>query len=275
MSNDKVIDNYKHGELLKAIENALTKMGKSVNEATVELLGPVDEFHIGGRTATDRFIGQLNFKAENTILDLGCGLGGSARHVAHKINCKVEGIDLCEEYVETGKALNKWVKLDSKINLRSGSALDLPYRGNTFNGAYLFHVGMNIENKKQLFKEVARVLKPGATFGIYDVMKVGAGDINYPTPWASNSSISKLATPDEYKIALKENGFEIQSEANRKEFALEFFSNMEAKAQEFGGPPPLSLHTLMQASTPVKIQNVVDGIVNGIISPVEIIAMKK
>jgi hypothetical protein len=35
----------------------------------------------------------------------------------------------------------------------------------------MLHVGMNIEHKKPLFVEVRRVLRPGAAFGIDDVMR--------------------------------------------------------------------------------------------------------
>lgn len=275
MNKNKIINNYKHGSLLDAIESALKKMGKSTSDATIDLLAPVDEFHIGGRLATESFADQLGFTANERVLDVGCGLGGSARYFAHKIGCKVEGIDLSEEYIVTGNTLNSWVHLQDKINLTHGSALELPYPDNTFDGAYLLHVGMNIENKNQLFKEVARVTKPGATFGIYDVMQTGNGVLTYPTPWAPDAEISHLATPDQYKSYLIKNGFEVQIENYRKEFALNFFHSMQEKMAQAGGPPHLGLHTLMQASTPVKVQNMIAGISNGIIAPVEMIAKNK
>ena len=40
-----------------------------------------------------------------TLLDVGCGLGGSARFAATRYRCHITGIDLTPEYVDTGQAL--------------------------------------------------------------------------------------------------------------------------------------------------------------------------
>ena len=44
---------------------------------TIDDLGPVDEFHIGGRQASKDFLDQLNLKPEMNVLDIGCGFGGT------------------------------------------------------------------------------------------------------------------------------------------------------------------------------------------------------
>jgi cyclopropane fatty-acyl-phospholipid synthase-like methyltransferase len=47
-----------------------------------EDLAGVDEFHVGGRLATEHLLTQLNFTQSSDLLDVGCGLGGAARYVA-------------------------------------------------------------------------------------------------------------------------------------------------------------------------------------------------
>ena len=115
---------------------------------TIEDLGPVDEFHIGGRLATESFLAQLNFSEQKHVLDVGCGLGGASRFVASKYNNKVTGIDLAQEYIDTGNALSSWVNMDKQITLYQGSALYMPFEDEMFDGGYMMHVGMNIEDKK-------------------------------------------------------------------------------------------------------------------------------
>jgi ubiquinone/menaquinone biosynthesis C-methylase UbiE len=61
----------------------------------------------------------------------------------------------------------------------------MPFAERSFDGAYMLHVGMNIEDKEKLASEVARVLRPRSSFGIYDVMRTGPGDLAYRVPWAS------------------------------------------------------------------------------------------
>jgi ubiquinone/menaquinone biosynthesis C-methylase UbiE len=272
--DNSVSDHYLHGDLLKAIEAALPELGRTRESITVEDLAPVDEFHIGGRQATDHLIDQLNISEQDHVLDVGCGLGGTSRFVADKFNNRVTGIDLSQEYIETGRALCDWVGMEKHITLEQGSALSMPFQDETFDGSYMLHVGMNIEDKALLFSEIYRVLRSGSFFGIYDVMRQKDGELVYPVPWATESSTSKLATPVQYRKALNDAGFEISKENNRGEFAQEFFKQLRENVERNGGPPPLGLHTLMKENTAEKIKNMIENIAKDYIAPVEIIAQK-
>ncbi|WP_114326353.1 class I SAM-dependent methyltransferase [Candidatus Colwellia aromaticivorans] len=275
MSSDKAVsEHYVHGDLLKAIQAALPKLGKTTDTITIEDLAPIDEFHIGGRQATENFLSQLNFSEKEHLLDVGCGLGGASRYISNKYSNLVTGIDLTDEYIKTGNVLSRWVDLDNNVSLHQGSALSMPFQDKSFDGAFMLHVGMNIENKDQLFTEIYRVLKPGALLGVYDVMQENDGELIYPVPWATDESTSHLVAPSQYKQALEKAGFEVLKENNRRDFALEFFKALREKTEASGGPPPLGLHTLMQESTAVKIKNMIHNITEGYISPVEIIANK-
>ncbi|KAB2842929.1 MAG: methyltransferase domain-containing protein [Melioribacteraceae bacterium] len=275
MSYEKAVEeHYLHGRLLDTIQESINKLGKIGNSVTIEDLAPVDEFHIGGRTATRNFLDQFDYSDKEHILDVGCGLGGASRYIADKYNIRVTGIDLTQEYIITGNALSRWVNLDTKINLQHGSALSMPFQANTFDGAYMMHVGMNIENKLKLFKEIYRVLRPGSFLGVYDVMQIQEGTLNYPVPWASKSDTSKLASPEQYTKFLHESGFEVSKVNNRRDFALNFFNELRAKIDNGGSPPPLGLHILMKENTPLKIKNMIDNIDADYIAPVEIFAYK-
>lgn len=265
---------YTQGSLFETIRAGLLALGKTAGTVSVDDLAPVDEFHIGGRKASEEFLDQFAFSAQMHVLDVGCGLGGAARFVASRYGSQVTGIDLTTEYIETGNSLCKWVGLDQRISLRQGSALSLPFAEGSFDGAYMLHVGMNIENKERLAFEVARVLRPRSFFGIYDVMRTGPGDLAYPVPWATTADLSAVAEPDRYKKALRDVGFTIVGERNRRDFALAFFADLRAKTAAAGGPPPLGLHVLMGKSTPGKVQNMIDNIIDGRIAPVELLSRK-
>lgn len=271
---ETVSNHYTHGGLLYEIQDAIARLGKTTDSITIEDIAPVDEFHIGGREATDHLLGQLDFCEASHVLDVGCGLGGASRYISNKRGASVTGVDLTQEYVEVGRMLCRWVGLEDKVSLLQASALDMPFEAGCFDGAIMLHVGMNIADKAQLFSEVFRVLRPGACFAVYDIMQLTPGKLSYPVPWASEESTSKLASPAEYRNALEQAGFRVADENSRQAFALEFFRNMAARAKDAEGTPPLGLHNLMQESTPVKISNMVRNIQAGLIAPVEIIARK-
>ena len=268
-----VAQHYTHGSLEGAIFGALAALGKDLDHLAPADLAPVDEFHIGGRQATTDFAAELEIEPGLHLLDIGSGLGGASRYFAHERRCRVTAIDLTEEYVRAAEALAKRVGLENQVSYQHGSALALPFAPRSFDGAYMFHVGMNIQDKARLFAEVQRVLKPGGIFGIYDVMREsGEGDLSFPVPWASSPDTSFVESAITYRCLLESAGFEVQKERSRREFAVEFFRQMRARAIEGGGPPPLGLHILMGTSAPQKVANMIDNLERGLIAPTEIIS---
>lgn len=269
-----VADHYARSGLIAAIENGLRKAGKPVDAVTIDDLAAVDEFHIGGRKATADLMEQLAIAPDCHVLDVGCGLGGPARFVASSYGCQVSGIDLTPDYVEAGNRLCEWVGLNNRVRLQRASALAMPFQPSAFGAAYMLHVGMNIEDKEGLCREVARVLQPGSRFAVYDVMRTGDGELAFPVPWATTAETSQVNSPQAYKDALRGAGFEVLSERNRKEFALGYFADQKARAAVAGDPAPLGLHTLMGDRRQAQIQNMIASISKGIIAPVELIAQK-
>lgn len=275
LKEQEVSGHYTHGNLLQAIEAALPALGRTKESVTVDDLAPVDEFHVGGRVATKRFLEQLQLTEQDYLLDVGCGLGGASRFAARQFGSRVTGLDLTQEYVDTGNALSIWVGLSDQVRLHQGSALTMPFDANSFDAAYMLHVGMNIAEKGRLFAEISRVLKPSGILGVYDIMQTNPGDLAYPVPWATVPATSKLETPEHYREAMRSAGFELESEENRRDFALAFFEELKTKTQNSAGPPPLGLHTLMGATTPAKVQNMIANISNGYLAPVELIGRNK
>ena len=272
--HDIVASHYTHGRLLDAIRAGLERLGRSPDDVGVDDLGPVDEFHIGGRQATEEFLAQLDLAADDHVLDVGCGLGGACRFVATRHGCRVTGIDLTPEYVETGRTLCAWTGLQDRITLDRGSATATPYPTGYFDKAYMMHVGMNIADKPALIRELHRVLKPGGRLGIYDIMRTGDGELSFPVPWATTAAEDALGPPEAYKAALEAAGFRLVAERNRRALAEAFFAAFKARLAAAGGPPPLGLHIVLGKTAPLKVANMIENIAAGRFAPVELIADK-
>jgi ubiquinone/menaquinone biosynthesis C-methylase UbiE len=266
-----VAGHYTHGALAEAIRAALVASGKDLDHVTPQDLAPVDQFHIGGGEATAALFAQIAPAAGAQWLDIGSGLGGPARHLALAYGCQVTGIDLTAEYVEVAGELARMVGLDGQVSFRQGSALALPFPDASFDGASLMHVGMNIADKAALFAGVHRVLRPGGTFAIYDVMRTGDAAFAFPLPWAATEATSFVATPDAYRTALAAAGFTVLAERARADFALEFFRAMQARLAA-QGRSPLGLHILFGEDAAQKSANMIRNLEHGLIAPTEMIA---
>jgi len=266
-----VAKHYARQGLEHAILEALAKSGKNIDRLTASDLSGADEFHLGWRQATVELARNLGLAQGMELLDIGSGLGGPARYFAEFCDCRVTGIDLTEEFVQTAIALTQRCGLSDKVHFRQGSALALPFTENTFDVVTMIHVGMNIEDKARLFTEARRVLRQDGHFAVYDIMKTSAAKLPYPMPWAETAATSFVVTPETYHELLIASGFEVTQEHNRRDMVLGLGRDMREKAAEHGAPP-LGLHIVMGPMTPQRLGNVMGALQQGLIAPIEIIA---
>ena len=223
MGHDSVIArHYGHGALEQAIFSALAASGKDLSALSADDLAPVDEFHIGGRQATAELAALAGFAPGTRLLDIGCGLGGASRFFARRLGCRVTGIDVTEDYVRVARELAARVGFADEVSYETASALALPFAPETFDGAAMLHVGMNIADKQKAFGEARRVLRSGGVFAIYDVMGDTEG-LAFPVPWASSAEASFVAGAATYRRLLSQAGFVVEKERSRAEVALDFF----------------------------------------------------
>jgi ubiquinone/menaquinone biosynthesis C-methylase UbiE len=100
-------------------------------------------------------------------------------------------------------------------------------------------VAMNIPDKAAFYAEAFRLVRPGGTFVVYDVLQGEGGDVHYPVPWAADPSISFLATPEETRDLLAAAGFRVTSEVDSSDASLEWFKQVRARIER-DGPPPVT-----------------------------------
>lgn len=251
---EQVEHHYSKGRILDSILSALRETGKDLARLKPLDLAPVDEFHIRGREASVELARRASFKPGARVLDLGSGLGGSARYLAAEHQCQVTGIDLTQEYVDVASALAGMVGLSDRVVFRQASALDLPFDDGSFDVVWTQHVQMNIEHKKAFYGESARVLRTKGLLLFHDIFRGDGGPLYYPVPWAEESSISFLSAPDEVSEILEESGFIIRDWVDTSELSLQWIVATMEKLKELG-PPPLGSHLLMGDTAKKKIEN--------------------
>jgi ubiquinone/menaquinone biosynthesis C-methylase UbiE len=265
-----VSQHYAAYDVLSRIRAGLAEMGHDPDRISPELLKPVDEFHIGGAEATDALLQKVSIQPNMDVLDIGSGIGGPARMISMRYDCRVTGVDLTAHFVETARALSVMSGMEDRVRFQVGSATALPLDDASFDVALLLHVGMNVPDKAALFTEARRVLRDGGTFAIYEVMRIGEGDLRFPVPWAETPDLSALATPETYRAAAEAASFALIVEENRREIALDFFARIQEQASN-NAPPPLGLHNLMGPTVKEKVANMIGALRAGIIAPIQMI----
>lgn len=265
-----VASHYSRSNLEQAILEALVASGKDPEHLSPADLAGADQFHLGWHGAAVAFADDLGLGDGIDVLDIGSGIGGPARLFAER-GCRVVGIDLTPDFVDTATGLTRRTGLADRVAFRVASAAAMPFDDDRFDAAALIHVGMNIPDKAAVFAETRRVLKPGGRFGVYDVMRVGSAELTYPLPWAETPAASFVETPATYRRLLADAGFAIESEVDRGPETQRLAAEMRERTAR-QGPSPMGLHILMGPATPVRMGNIFEALQRGIVAPIQIIA---
>ena len=264
---------YGRSDLGTVILEALAEAGRDIDNLTLEDLAPVDEFHVRGREATIELSRGLGLASGMAVLDVGSGLGGPSRHVAVDCGCHVTGIDLTEDYCRVAAMLAARVGLDGRVAYRQANALDLPFGDAAFAAAYTQHVAMNIRDKAALYGEIARVVKPGGRFGIYDILQGRGGEVLYPVPWAEDPSTSFVATPEELRGLLEAAGFEVTGWRDTTAEGRAWFQAVGRRVAE-EGLPKLGFHLLLGPVFAEMARNQLRNLTEDRIAMIEVICRR-
>jgi SAM-dependent methyltransferase len=271
--NEAIQTHYTRADLGDVILAALEKAGKDVHHLSPEDLAPIDEFHIRGRAATLELARAAQLDATKRVLDVGSGVGGTSRCLAKEFGCRVTGIDLTHEYCRAAAMLSAKIGLSHLVDFRQGDATELPFDAQTFDVVWTEHVAMNIHDKTRLYKEMHRVLKPGGTLAIYDVLAGPSGPVVFPVPWARTPDTSFLVQPDELRKLLGDAGFTITDWSDTTEAARAWFVSLADKIRKEGFPP-LGFHVLMGADFQAMAQNQGRNLQEGRIALAQVVARK-
>jgi len=174
---------------------------------TPEELGALDHFHTGGYGASLRLLELSKIQAGDRVLDIGAGLAGPARMLAVSPGCDVDCIELSPDYCAGAALLNRLTGLEHRVKVYEGSALDQPFADNLFDAAWMQNVGMNIADKRKLYEEVYRILKPGGRFAFQEMVAGDKAASYYPLPWATDPFDNHLIPVEEMNALLGDCGF--------------------------------------------------------------------
>lgn len=273
-TQSKIVEHYATTELLARLEVALRADGADPAHPTIEALAPYDQFHGRGLEATEDMAALVVVRPVDHILDVGSGLGGPARWLSTRFGCRVSGIDLTPEYCAIAEHFTRLMGLDARVQFQVADALKMPFGDGTFDGAYSIFVSMNIADKAQLYREIHRVLRPGAWFVLSEIARGVDGDVPYPTPWAATAAQSFLSTAEDTRKGLRGAGFEVELVKNDLQRSLDFGARSRAMVER-GEKPPYRANALIHgAAGAATLANVARGYKEGTLIPIEVVARK-
>ena len=116
----------------------------------------------------------LHLSSSSSVLEIGCGSGGYAVHLAKHIGCQVMGLDINAEGVRNARALAEKDKLGARVKFEQCDVSQgLPVQDNAFDAIYSNDVLCHVPRRSQVLSDLRRVLKPGGRLLFSDALIIG------------------------------------------------------------------------------------------------------
>jgi len=112
--------------------------------------------------------GRLNISKGATLLDCGCGIGGPARNIARFSGANIKAVTINQFQVNRGNTLSVRDGLRDQVELIQGDFMKLPFEDNSFDAVYAIESTCHAPDRKGVYGEILRVLKPGGVFACYE-----------------------------------------------------------------------------------------------------------
>lgn len=274
VSSDDVTRHYGRGGLLARLEAALREDGQDPARLSLEALAPYDQFHGRGLEATGEVAALMRAAPGSHWLDIGSGIGGPARYLAQRFGCRFTGIDLTPEFCEVARVLTRRIGLQDRVVFETGNALAMPFPDASFDGATSMNVSMNIDDKAAFYREIRRVLRPGANLILSELAAGDGRPLEYPTPWAADAGASFLVTLEQTIAGLATAGFEVVHARSTLQQALDYGARSRALVACGEKPPHRAVMLIHRDQAVAAMSNIARALGDGRVIPVEIVARR-
>jgi len=188
------------------ILTALKIRGVALDIVTEDALLEHDQDHFGGIEANDILAAKAGIQRSHHVLDVCSGMGGPARYLAHRIGCRVTGLDLTRSRYESAIRLTQLAKLSRLVDFRLGDALNMPFEDASFDIVIGQEAWCHVPDKPRLIAECARVVKPGGVIAFTDILRRAPLEAAELQRMQQGMPFPTLETLEGYAGLLNQNG---------------------------------------------------------------------
>ena len=211
-------------------------------------LTPTDTKELAQVQLMDLLLTRSQLPPSSTVLDVGCGIGGTTRYLAQKHSCTVTGITISGRQVEMAKSLTakvasaspepqsganasdnekagaepfydvgngraRYIELDAE---KMGDFFTTPPNEERFDGVWISEAMSHLPDKRLFFENAAKVLNGGGKLAVADWFRAeGLGQAEVEAdikPIEDGMLLPPLCTFSEYVGFAEKAGFEVFAE---------------------------------------------------------------
>lgn len=191
------------------------------------LLG--ESFHPGGLALTERLGRLLHLDQRSVVLDVACGQGTSAVHLARIFGCRVIGVDLSAQTTARAEDAARTAGVEDQVEFRIGDGESLPLPDGSVDAVICECAFCSFPSKDQAAAEFARVLRPGGVVGLSDLTRAGPLPAELDTLLAWIACIADARPASEYAAYLRDAGLSDPTVEAHDEALTEMVASIRGK----------------------------------------------
>jgi SAM-dependent methyltransferase len=150
----------------------------------------------------------LGLGRDSSVLEIGCGSGRYALHLAEKLGCQIVGLDINESGIRNAQQLAQAAGLASQARFEQRDASkNLSFDKAAFDAVFSNDVLCHIPARLGMLAEMFRVLKPGGGMVFSDALVIGGMISAEEIATRSSIGFYFYSPPGENERLLKEAGF--------------------------------------------------------------------
>lgn len=163
--------------------------------------------HGGGLNTTRELVRLCHIHTDSYVLDVGCGAGATPSYLAKEVGCRVVAVDLREGMIARAEERARRDGVEEQIEFQVADARDLPFDDGLFDAVLCESVATFIEEKEQVVRELARVVKPGGYVGLNEEIWIEAPPASLVKGVKSMFSVEpEVPTEGDWRVMLGEAG---------------------------------------------------------------------
>ena len=149
----------------------------------------------------------LQLSSSSSVLEIGCGSGGYAVHLAKHIGCQVVGLDINAEGIRNAEALGEKDQLGARVKFEQCDVSQrLPVEDNAFDAIYSNDVLCHVPRRSQVLSDLRRVLKFGGRLLFSDALIIGGLLSHEEIATRSSIGMYFFSPPGENERLIKQSG---------------------------------------------------------------------